>query len=176
MRLGNMNKGNIMSKKCHSYNAIPLLCLVLVVGALLPFLSACDPPTPLEVENKTDQVLSIYVNDYYQFDVEHGKVVKQDTVPMIYEYYMIEAKNSMGEIIYSIKISFRKLSGNHWKIVIPPSEPPAHFTTYTDEDGLFSISYPQEWEILTSRIEEVEKAIEEVISDSDVDASLENAL
>jgi hypothetical protein len=172
-RLENINIGNIMSKKHPLYKVILLSFLVLILGALLTFISACDPPTPLEVENKTDQVLSIYVNDYYQFDVEPGKVVKQDTVPMIYEYYMIEAKNGIGEIIYSTKISFQKLSGNHWKIVIPLSELPAHFTTYTDEDGLFSISYPQEWEIYTSRIEDAAKV---VISEGDLDALMENSL
>jgi len=30
---------------------------------------------------------------------------------------------------------------------------PAHFTTYTDETGLFSISYPQDWELGLSLIE-----------------------
>ena len=40
-----------------------------------------------------------------------------------------------------------------------PMEPepaiPAHYTTYTDELGLFSISYPPEWELALSRIEDV---------------------
>ena len=60
----------------------------------------------------------------------------------------------------------------------PSSEPeiPAHYTTYTSEEDLFSISYPPDWEIYTSRFEDVEKAIAEVISDSDMNASMENAL
>ena len=39
--------------------------------------------------------------------------------------------------------------------VIEP-EIPAHFTTYTDEAGLFSISYPPDWEPTLSQMEAVE--------------------
>lgn len=41
---------------------------------------------------------------------------------------------------------------------------PTHFTTYTDELGLFSISYPPEWEPDLGVIEETEQAIEDIIS------------
>ena len=42
------------------------------------------------------------------------------------------------------------------------SEPPipAHFTTYTDELGLFSISYPPDWELALSEIEGLTQAAE----------------
>ena len=58
----------------------------------------------------------------------------------------------------------------------PEPEIPAHYTTYTSNESLFSISYPPEWEIITLSIEEVKKAIQEIISDSDMDTSMENAL
>jgi predicted nucleic acid-binding Zn ribbon protein len=38
---------------------------------------------------------------------------------------------------------------------------PTHFATYTDEAGLFSISYPPEWELALELIEEIEQ-MEEV--------------
>ena len=38
---------------------------------------------------------------------------------------------------------------------VPEPAIPAHFTTYTDELGLFSISYPSEWELALSKIEGV---------------------
>jgi hypothetical protein len=41
---------------------------------------------------------------------------------------------------------------------------PAHFTTYTDEWGLFSISYPPEWELDLESMEETEQSCQEIIS------------
>lgn len=48
-----------------------------------------------------------------------------------------------------------------------PVEPepaiPAHYTTYTDEQGLFTISYPPEWELALELMEEIEQTeLEEV--------------
>jgi hypothetical protein len=97
-----------------------LCCLVLILCLILPCISACDPGLPLEVENKTGQVISIYVNDSYQFDVEPGKVVKQDTVAMIQEYYTVVAKNKKGEVVYSKKFHYQELSDNDWKVIISP--------------------------------------------------------
>jgi len=36
---------------------------------------------------------------------------------------------------------------------------PAHFTTYTSELGLFSISYPSDWELALSQIEDVTQGL-----------------
>lgn len=49
--------------------------------------------------------------------------------------------------------------------IAPVSEPaiPAHFTTYTDELGLFSISYPPKWELALSKIEGEEQFIKELM-------------
>jgi len=41
---------------------------------------------------------------------------------------------------------------------------PAHFTTYTNEWGLFSISYPPEWELDLESMEETEQSCQEIIS------------
>lgn len=42
-------------------------------------------------------------------------------------------------------------------------EIPAHFTTYTDEASLFSISYPQDWEPALSLIEDLEQVTKDLI-------------
>ena len=44
---------------------------------------------------------------------------------------------------------------------------PNHFTTYTDELGLFSISYPSDWEPVLSEIEEYEQAAKDLIRSID---------
>lgn len=54
------------------------------------------------------------------------------------------------------------------------SEPaiPAHFTTYTDELGLFSISYPPEWELALSKIEGLTQDVEDYMKDIGSEGSL----
>ena len=55
------------------------------------------------------------------------------------------------------------------------SEPaiPVHFNTYTDELGLFSISYPPDWELALWAIEDLEQFTKELLKSIDQDASLE---
>ena len=50
---------------------------------------------------------------------------------------------------------------------------PAHFTTYTDELGLFSISYPPEWEPALEYMEEIEQFARDIISSITSDLPLE---
>ena len=58
-----------------------------------------------------------------------------------------------------------------------PAEPtiPAHFTTYTDEAGLFSISYPPDWEPALSLIEGLEQATKDLVESIESDLPLERA-
>ena len=55
------------------------------------------------------------------------------------------------------------------------SEILAHFTTYTDEAGLFSISYPPDWELYLSEFEGFEQASKELIRAIMADAPLERS-
>ena len=59
---------------------------------------------------------------------------------------------------------------------VPSPEPviPAPFVTYTDELGLFSISYPPKWELAISLIENYEQAMKELITSIESDAPVEN--
>ena len=52
---------------------------------------------------------------------------------------------------------------------------PTHFTTYTDELGLFSISYPPEWELALWLIEEAEQVGKDILSSINSDISIEEA-
>ncbi len=56
----------------------------------------------------------------------------------------------------------------------PTSEPPipAHFTTYTDEAGLFSISYPPDWELALSKIEGLTQDVEDYLKGIKSEGSL----
>jgi hypothetical protein len=55
---------------------------------------------------------------------------------------------------------------------ITEQEIPPHFSTYTSE-GLFSISYPPEWEPATSFIEEVLESAKEWVESKDPEATFE---
>lgn len=61
------------------------------------------------------------------------------------------------------------------KEVLPEPEIPTHFTTYTDEEALFSISYPPDWEPALYLIEGIEDAVKEVITSIESDVPLEGA-
>jgi hypothetical protein len=58
-----------------------------------------------------------------------------------------------------------------------PSEPeiPADYITYTDEVGLFSISYPPEWEPALSQLPEREAAMKNLVNSINSDVPIENA-
>lgn len=56
---------------------------------------------------------------------------------------------------------------------ITEPEIPAHFTTYTDESKLFSISYPPEWETALWAIEEIEESMEMLLQSVESDLPLE---
>ena len=53
---------------------------------------------------------------------------------------------------------------------------PAHFATYTDELGLFSISYPPDWELALSSIEGVTQDVEDYLEDIESEGSLEGGI
>ena len=52
---------------------------------------------------------------------------------------------------------------------------PDHYTTYTDEQGLFSISYPPQWELELSSIEEIQGFVEDIVSSITSDIPIEEA-
>lgn len=58
-------------------------------------------------------------------------------------------------------------------VIQPEPIIPAHFTTYTDEASLFSISYPSDWEPVLSVIEEAEQATKDLIRSIDSDLPVE---
>ena len=99
---------------------ILLLTIVFLIVGLLLLGQACDPAVPLQIENRTDMVLTIYVEGVNDGQVEPNKSIKIKDVVAIFSYLQIEAKNSKGEVIYSRKFSFNELVDVDWKVVIPP--------------------------------------------------------
>lgn len=50
---------------------------------------------------------------------------------------------------------------------------PAHFTTYTDEQGLFSISSPPEWQLALEDLDDVTQAIEDIMNSIESDLPMD---
>ena len=97
-----------------SLGIVFLSSVVLLVGG------ACsEPAVPLQIENRTDTVLTIYVQGVYDGEVEPNSSIKVKYLGAT-GYYLIEAKNSEGEIVYSRQFSFTELNDADWKVVIPP--------------------------------------------------------
>lgn len=78
----------------------------------------------------------------------------------------------MKLIILAILVSGMVLMGACASTSTSESAIPAHFTTYTDELGLFSISYPPEWELALSKIEGLTQDVEDYMKGIGSEGSL----
>lgn len=52
---------------------------------------------------------------------------------------------------------------------------PEHYSTYIDEAGLFSISYPPDWETALSLVPDMEKSVKDIITAVKADANVDVA-
>jgi hypothetical protein len=109
------------STKCQQNGALLIILVAMLLVVLLPVAVGCDPPLVLEFENRTDQVLTIYVDGHRIDDVKPGETIERETVPAVLPRYLIEARNDKGEVVYSKVFTIREISKAKEKIVISPS-------------------------------------------------------
>ena len=83
-------------------------------------IASCDPALILEVDNRTDQTLTIYVDGARTFSVKPGEILKHRTIEAASGYYTIEAKNNEGRIYYSKKFAWDELREADYKITVLP--------------------------------------------------------
>ena len=83
------------------------LILVFLVGT--PLLMACEPDLPLEIENQTDMVLTLYLKDNEIGNVGPNSSSKIKEIPGTLSEWQIVAKNSQGEVIFSRVFTFDEL-------------------------------------------------------------------
>ena len=104
----------------HNINILTLT-LVFLFAVLLPLGEACgEPAVPLQIENRTDMVLAVYVQGIKAGEVEPNSSIEVKNLGAT-GYYLIEAKTSKAEVIYTRKFDFNELNDADWKVVIPPS-------------------------------------------------------
>jgi hypothetical protein len=109
------------SMKCQQNGTLLIILMAMLLVVLLPVAVGCEPPLVLEFENRTDQVLTIYVDGYRIDDVKPGETIERETVAAIGLDYLIEARNANGEVVYSKVFTGREISKANYKIVISPS-------------------------------------------------------
>jgi len=102
------------------YIFILLLTLVFLIGVLLVVGGACEPDLPLEIENQTDMVLTIYLKDNKVGNVEPNSSAKIKGIPGTLGEWQIVAKNSQGEVVFSKIFTPAELYELDNKVVIPP--------------------------------------------------------
>jgi hypothetical protein len=98
------------------------MALVLLLGILLIVVVACEPHIPIKIENRTNTVITVYVREHEKGNVQPNQIVEIKDVPGIYSYYLIEAKNNKGDVIYSRNYSASELHDADWKVIILPLE------------------------------------------------------
>lgn len=97
---------------------VSLLILVLMLGVLI-MSTACwgSPLFSLKIENRTVEYLTIYVNDYRVGDVGPGETGTRKVDYNIGKYLVV-AKDSKGQTIYSKEFTSKELNETEWKVII----------------------------------------------------------
>jgi hypothetical protein len=90
--------------------------LMIIGGA------ACERLAPIQVENNTSEILTVYIDNYLIGEVKPNNKIKNDLVFAGQDWYLIEAYNTQENVVYSHKFSNEEMKRINWKIVIPPSE------------------------------------------------------
>lgn len=98
--------------------------LLLLIGAMLLTVLACEPGFNVVVVNGTDQVLTIYLAEgKKESPVRQGKLMpgehlKTPGLWVITNYYRILAKNDKDETVYSREFDYDELRDAKFEVVI----------------------------------------------------------
>jgi hypothetical protein len=107
-----------------------LLVTLILACVLFPFTyMGCEPNILFHVENQSDSNINVLINGDYIGSVspaaqETFNIVEipfRPDVPEAPEDYLIEAKTSEDEILYSERFTWQELHDMNWTVVIPPS-------------------------------------------------------
>ncbi len=108
-------------------NFVSTSILISLLFVSFTFAVACeprllsDPVLIIEVENNSDQTLTIYNNFVQRGEVAPGQTAKIHVAAVgVY----LEARNSKGELVYSKSFTSLELHKAQYKIVIPASSTP----------------------------------------------------
>ncbi len=102
-----------------------LLCLMLMLTLILTASTGCiyrgRPLRNLMIENQTDQVLTIILDEEVVGEVRPGGSIIKNNFDISFSEYEIEAKNAQGETVFSRRYvfeDFQKIDGGVYKVII----------------------------------------------------------
>jgi hypothetical protein len=104
---------------------LKLIILLLLLGTIIGTSLACERPIPVRVVNQTDQVLTIFIRGNLIGDVKPGEEIKNESrfVSTAFKDYLVEAKNTQGDTIYSRSFTYDQLNRDlNLRVDIPPLE------------------------------------------------------
>jgi len=107
---------------------------------LAVFATSCEPDLILEVENQTDQTLSMRVYSQPYFDVLPHTTTKGSTATTNYPPYFVDAVNKNGQIVYSKYFSSDELKNTTLKVVIPPREENPYLSLEVENRTIYIIT------------------------------------
>ena len=85
-----------------------MVCLILIfmlLSVLLTASLACGLLAPVKIENKTSEVLTVYIDEYRIGDVRPNDEIKNNMVTYGHDCYLIEVYDTRGNVVYSHKFS-----------------------------------------------------------------------
>ena len=85
-----------------------MVCLILIfmlLSVLLTASLACGLLAPVKIENKTSEVLTVYIDEYRIGDVRPNDEIKNNMVTYGHDWYLIEVYDTRGNVVYSHKFS-----------------------------------------------------------------------
>ena len=99
-------------------NLLIIISFLLLIFTFFSF-SACEYIAPIKVQNNTEETLSIFIDGVRIGDVAPGEEIKNKTI-WIEARWVIEAKNSHGQIIHKEEITYENMKKIDWKVIISP--------------------------------------------------------
>ena len=114
--------------KAGGFYVYSILMTTVMCGTLIGCVYQGSPLMTIIVENQTTQNLKLAVDDFPVGEVQPGAQISRNDVDMDMGEYLIEAKNSQGEVIFSETYNFnpdekyhlQKVDSRTYKAVIPP--------------------------------------------------------
>lgn len=94
--------------------------IVFFMYVLLMGGTACERLAPIQIENRTSEVLTVYIDEYRIGDVKPNGKIRNALVFAGHDWYTIKAFDTHGNTVYSHKFSHEEIRRADWKVVIPP--------------------------------------------------------
>ena len=94
------------------------IVLSLIFILLLVMVPACRMLAPIQIENKTSKVITVYIDEYQIGDVKPNDKIQNNLVTAGHDWYLIEAYDTQRNVVYSHKFSEQEIKETNWKIVI----------------------------------------------------------